>query len=106
MKNIEHIREFLNAFVPWASAHGDVQGIALVGSFARGEARDDSDIDLVILTDQPQTYLEDLKWIERFGTVQNYQTEDYGKLTSIRVIYQTKWIRSGVWHHHGWLTCF
>ena len=74
MKNLEHIRNFLNAFVSWASAHTDVQAIALVGSFARGEARDDSDIDLVILTDQPQTYLEELKWIERFGTVEKYQT--------------------------------
>ena len=88
MKTIEHIRDFLNAFVTWASAHDDLQGIALVGSYARGEARDDSDIDLVILTDQPQAYLEDLKWIERFGTVKEYQTEDYGKLTSIRVFYQ------------------
>lgn len=88
MKTIEHIRSFLNAFVAWASAHGDVQAITLVGSYARGEARDDSDIDLVILTDQPQTYLEDLKWIDRFGTVENRQIEDYGKLTSIRTFYQ------------------
>lgn len=88
MKSIEHIRTFLDAFVTWASAHGDVQAIALVGSYARGEARDDSDIDLVLLTNEPQRYREDLKWIERFGTVKKHQTEDYGKLTSIRVWYQ------------------
>ena len=88
MKNFEDIREFASAFVTWASAHRDLQGIALVGSYARREARDDSDIDLVILTDRPQPYLEDLKWIERFGTVREYQTEDYGKLISIRVFYQ------------------
>lgn len=88
MKTIDHIRTFLNAFVTWASAHSDVQAIALVGSYARGDARDDSDVDLVILTNQPQRYIEDLKWIERFGTVKQPQTEDYGKLTSIRVWYQ------------------
>jgi predicted nucleotidyltransferase len=88
MKTIEDIREFLNAFVTWASARPDVQGIALVGSYARGAGRDDSDIDLVILTDQPHQYLEDLQWIDRFGVVGKHQTEDYGKLISIRVWYE------------------
>ena len=87
MKNTKHIRDFLNAFVNWAVVQDDVQAIALVGSYSRGAARDDSDIDLVLLTDQPQKYLEDLKWIERFGVVEKYQTEDYGKLISSRVWY-------------------
>ena len=87
MKKTEDIRDFLNAFVDWASVQGDVQAIALVGSYARDEARDDSDIDLVLLTDQPQKYLDNLKWIERFGNVDKYQTEDYRKLISIRVWY-------------------
>lgn len=90
MKTIEHIRDFLDAFVVWASDQSAVQAVALVGSYARGEARDDSDIDLVILTDQPQKYLEDSRWTERFGTVENHQTEDYGKLTSVRVWYQNR----------------
>jgi predicted nucleotidyltransferase len=88
MKNSEHIRDFLDAFVDWASAQDDMQAIALVGSYARGTAKDDSDIDLVILTNQPQRYLDDLKWTERFGIIKKHQTEDYGKLTSLRVWYQ------------------
>ena len=88
MKTIEHIRDFLDAFVAWASDQSDVQAIALVGSYARGAAKDDSDIDLVILTDQPQKYLDDIKWMERFGSVEKHQTEDYGKLISIRAWYQ------------------
>ncbi|HEY3476288.1 MAG TPA: nucleotidyltransferase domain-containing protein [Anaerolineales bacterium] len=88
MKTIEDIRAFLDPFIAWASEQPDVQGVALVGSYARGEARDDSDIDLVILTEQPQKYLDGLKWTERFGIVEKTQTEDYGKLTSLRVWYQ------------------
>jgi predicted nucleotidyltransferase len=88
MKSADHIRGFLDTFVGWASDLSDVQAIALVGSYARGEAKDDSDIDLVVLTDQPQKYLDDIKWTERFGTVGQHQTEDYGKLTSVRVWYQ------------------
>ncbi|SRR6266498_4518273 len=88
MKNIEHIRNFLDTFVPWASAQPDVQGVALVGSYARGQARNDSDIDLVILTDQFPKYVEDIQWTKIFGAVEKHQTEDYGKLTSLRVWYQ------------------
>ncbi len=88
MKTTEHVREFLNSFVNWASVREDVQAVALVGSYSRDEARDDSDIDFVILTSRPENYLEDLKWMERFGQVEKYQTEDYGKLTSVRVWYQ------------------
>jgi predicted nucleotidyltransferase len=88
MKTINDIRDFLNDFIAWASAHEALQAIALVGSFARNAARDDSDVDLVLLTDRPQEYLEDYKWIERFGAVEKHQTEDYVKLTSIRVWYQ------------------
>jgi predicted nucleotidyltransferase len=88
MKTVEGLRDFLTGFLSWASEQPDVQGIALVGSYARGAARDDSDIDFVILTDQPHQYLEDVAWIDRFGLVEKHQTEDYGKLTSLRVWYQ------------------
>lgn len=99
MKRIEQIRGFLDAFVTWASDQPDVQGIALVGSYARGAPRDDSDIDLVILTEQPKTYLDDIKWAERFGGVEKHQTEDYGKLTSARV-----WYQNGVEVEYGFTT--
>jgi predicted nucleotidyltransferase len=88
MRTIEDVRDFLDAFIPWASSQADVQGIAIVGSYARGVARDDSDIDLVILTDRPHKYLEEIQWIERFGTTEKHQTEDYVKLISLRVWYQ------------------
>lgn len=88
MKTIDHIRDFLDKFVSWGSEQADIQAIALVGSYARGAARDDSDIDLVILTDQPQKYLNAPEWIKRFGGVEKQQTEDYSKLISVRVWYQ------------------
>jgi predicted nucleotidyltransferase len=85
MKNVEQIRDFLDDFVAWASDQDDVQGMALVGSYARGAAKDDSDIDLVLLTEPPQKYLVDIKWAEYFGVIEKHQTEDYGRLISIRV---------------------
>jgi len=35
----------------WAAGRENVGAVALVGSWARGEAREDSDVDLVVLTD-------------------------------------------------------
>ena len=87
MKTIEHIRDFLDMFTSWASAQPDVQGVALVGSYARDAAQDDSDIDLVLLTDRPQKYLDERQWVKRFGLVEKQQNEDYGNLTSLRVWY-------------------
>jgi len=87
MKTIEHIRDFIDPFVEWASSQADMQAVALVGSYARAAARDDSDIDLVILTDIPEKYLENVTWVEQFGKIEKYQTEDYGKLISLRVWY-------------------
>ena len=90
MRTVEHIRDFIDRFVAWASTQPDVHAIALVGSYARAAARDDSDIDLVLLTNHPEKYLADIAWAERFGAVEKHQIEDYGKLTSLRV-----WYRNG-----------
>ncbi len=41
--------------------------VALVGSWARGEALAGSDVDLVLLTHEPAAYLEDDGWIEQLA---------------------------------------
>ena len=38
----------------WAAGHDDVAGVLVVGSWARGAARMDSDVDVVVLTDTPE----------------------------------------------------
>jgi predicted nucleotidyltransferase len=79
--------EFINKFSDWARTQADVTALALVGSYARNAATGNSDIDLVVITAQPNKYLKDLSWIQPFGRVGRHQIEDYGKLTSIRVWY-------------------
>jgi predicted nucleotidyltransferase len=64
-----------------------VRAIVVVGSVARGDARPDSDIDVVLLTSDPARYLEDSRWISDFGSVHRVEFEDYGKVTSVRVVY-------------------
>ena len=62
--------------------------MALVGSYARGTASDESDLDLVILSENPKQFLEFQVWLHNFGTILGRQEEDYGKVTSLRVWFE------------------
>jgi uncharacterized protein len=64
----------------------DIAAVALVGSYARGAARPDSDVDLVLLLDDPQPYLERPDWVGRFADVETITREDYGPMQSLRVV--------------------
>ncbi len=83
----EQVKAFLSQFAEWAGGQPDILALALVGSYARGDAREDSDVDLVIISSHPGMYLTDLSWTAAFGKVQGNQIEDYGRLTSVRVWY-------------------
>jgi predicted nucleotidyltransferase len=81
------IDAFLNKVVEWAQLQPEVAAVALVGSHTRGTAREDSDIDLVLLTKMPRTFLMNTDWLLTFGEPIRQETEDWGKVTSIRVCY-------------------
>jgi predicted nucleotidyltransferase len=83
----DKLNQFLNDITQWASTQLDIQALALVGSHARNAATETSDVDLVLITAEPNRYLHDSNWVQRFGAVEKQQVEDYGLLTSIRVWY-------------------
>jgi predicted nucleotidyltransferase len=56
-KTILAIQPFLDQVVLWAAEHADIQAVALVGSYARGKPTPSSDVDLVLLVDEPRNYL-------------------------------------------------
>jgi predicted nucleotidyltransferase len=84
---MDQVEIFLDKFVNWASSQPDIRGVALVGSYARNAATESSDVDLVILATDPQSYLQDQTWVRQFGEPTRLQTEVYGSLTSIRAWY-------------------
>ncbi|HEX9013003.1 MAG TPA: nucleotidyltransferase domain-containing protein [Anaerolineaceae bacterium] len=87
MRTLEDIQGFLSQVGSWAAGREDVLAVALVGSYARGSAREDSDIDLLILCAAPGDLLADPSWMGQFGAVLRQQGEDYGKVTSLRAWY-------------------
>ena len=73
--------------VKWAEHTPVLLAVALVGSHARGDAAPSSDIDLVLLTRNPDSFIRDRKWISTFGDADRIEEEDWGKVTSLRVTY-------------------
>ena len=80
--------EFLNALRDYSMGQAHMESVLLVGSCARGTNRDDSDIDVVIITSDKAGMADDPRFPEYFGEVLRQQTEYYGACTSIRVWYR------------------
>jgi hypothetical protein len=56
-------------------------------------------VDLVIIAEDPDRYLNNTDWLRVFGIVITQKVEDYGKLTSLRV-----WYESGLEVEYGFTT--
>lgn len=80
---------FLFAFERWARAQADIEGVGLVGSYARGAATEESDVDLIILTTKQERYFLDQTWASLFGETGRSQVEEWGKLRSLRIHYKS-----------------
>lgn len=79
--------KFLLDFTIWIKRQSEILAVALVGSYARGDEKSDSDIDLVIITDNTKVYLDDDRWAENFGRVTELKKEDYQLVQERRVFY-------------------
>ncbi|HIT09379.1 MAG TPA: nucleotidyltransferase domain-containing protein [Candidatus Merdivicinus faecavium] len=78
---------FFTEAARWAAGEPAVRALLLVGSWARGANRPDSDIDLMVLTDEREKFLDDPGCFSRFGEISRQSVEQYGRCTSVRVFY-------------------
>jgi predicted nucleotidyltransferase len=72
----------------WAYYNEGILGLALIGSYARHQAKPESDIDFMIICGENLKLENDLSWINRFGKVKSCNIENWGIVTSIRVFYK------------------
>ncbi|AWT41553.1 MULTISPECIES: nucleotidyltransferase domain-containing protein [Streptomyces] len=77
------VAELLDRATRWAAARADVTGLLLAGSWARGAARPDSDVDLVLLTTAPEAYA-DGAWAAGLGLGARIRTGQWGPVTEYR----------------------
>jgi uncharacterized protein len=80
------VERLLERAVAWARERPDVRGLALVGSWARGSARSDSDVDLVVLTSHRDCYLATDEWTTALGADRVLRTQAWGPLTERRLL--------------------
>jgi len=78
---------FLIALAEWAAQEPGMLAVAVVGSHARGAARADSDVDLVLLVSDPDRYFLSADWIKRFGGICSFRDEYWGRVRFRRVHY-------------------
>lgn len=81
-------RQILAEFQEWSGSRSDILGAALVGSRARGTARADSDLDIVMVAKDPSVWLENDAWLKSFGPYDAIRDKHYGLVHSRHVRYQ------------------
>lgn len=77
------VRSVVDVVSAWAAEHEDVRGVLVVGSWARGAPRMDSDVDIVVLTDN-ERYAEAGVWTGLLGG-EVVRLADWGPLREVRV---------------------
>jgi hypothetical protein len=79
--------EIVTVVSAWARQQQDIKGVAVVGYWAREEARMDSDVDLVILTERVARHVDDSSWIPLAvgSEARLIPSQEWGELTERRV---------------------
>jgi uncharacterized protein len=81
----QEVSEVLRAASEWAVADEGIRAVGVVGSWARGDAHDGSDVDLVVLAEHPGLLIEDRSWYPRFGDVELVGGGWFGVLAARRL---------------------
>ena len=79
---------FLNKYTQWFKSKEDIKGVLVVGSFAREEQNKDSDLDIMILSDDYENYINNQNWVSNFGDIKSSKVEDWGAVKTVRVFYK------------------
>ncbi|MCH6170673.1 nucleotidyltransferase domain-containing protein [Pseudonocardia alaniniphila] len=79
------VHRVLSGVPRWAMHRPDVRAVGLCGSWARNTQRMSSDVDLVVLTESPELYVDDEEWLHDFGSPHVVRTQRWGVLTERRV---------------------
>lgn len=80
--------DFFNELKEYAENTSYIESILIVGSYARGTNKENSDLDIVIITSNKSGMIANQDFTQEFGEVYKQQTEYYGACTSIRVWYR------------------
>jgi predicted nucleotidyltransferase len=83
-RRADEVESVLRHLTDWARRRSDVRALALVGSWARGAAHEGSDVDVVLLTDSPELYVDSVDWLRDVDGVRLVRTLAWGAVTERR----------------------
>jgi uncharacterized protein len=79
----------ISAVAAWALAHEDIRAMALVGSWARGNPHQGSDVDLLLLSDHADAYRRRRKWLSEI----DFEGAGYRVVSTEIATYGVVWSR-------------
>ena len=82
------LERFLSKLKTYGEDTSYIESIVLVGSYANGREKEDSDIDIVIITSNKASMIKNPNFINEFGNIAKKQIEYYKACTSIRSWYK------------------
>lgn len=82
----EEVERLIGAVREWSGGRPDVRAVGLVGSWARGEASAESDVDLVLLAEDPAAYTESDEWARELGAADVVATRAWGVVVERRLL--------------------
>jgi predicted nucleotidyltransferase len=80
----KELQRLLTTLREWAEEQPDVLAVGLVGSWVHGEAGMDSDVDVVLLTEDQRLYLQGDAWVYELGGIKLVKTRRWGPMTERR----------------------
>jgi uncharacterized protein len=81
----QEVEALIGTIRAWVRGRSDVLAAAMVGSWARGEARMDSDVDVVLLTEGAAAFIDSDGWARELGAESIIRTQRWGVLTERRL---------------------
>ena len=82
------VARLLKDLTAWGETHRALVAIGLVGSYAKGTAGPHSDVDVMLIAEDPERLLAERSWLHRFGRPERTEEEDYGLVQAVRCFYR------------------
>ncbi|MFD1927496.1 nucleotidyltransferase domain-containing protein [Sporosarcina siberiensis] len=86
----EKANEFFIKFKEWSNKQDHINGVGILGSFARGDFHSKSDVDLTIISTNKDLTVITLQNEFENGTIKSVTQEEWGIVTFLRIIYDNE----------------